>query len=375
MAGYLITLNDETSLRNCIYTGTYSTILKAPRFNSWQINHEGTFADYLSMNENDYVFFFIQRRIYGIGRLKKIGYDCKYLNFIGADSPSGNDTPEANQRLLQYGSSENRCFCLFEPAPAFFKNGVDMDEVLQHRDCPFRSLRTLWKLSFIKLDDDESAALFSIILRHNECNIRNETEHYAFNPLYHETLALNDLTPYRLSYAQIVDACKSQRTTALKHEMAIEATLCEKLTHEGVEPFGQWDYISHQVAASPFKPVDYMDKMDIFGYRFIQGFKVVSKYLIAELKKDAATIDVVGQIMKYVDWVADEYVNGDYSMIEAFIVANDFSDEVIDSVRQHCIRNFNKGFRPTQFCTWNSVKLVKYDATDGNILFTEINVR
>lgn len=27
-------------------------------------------------------------------------------------------------------------------------------------------------------------------------------------------------------------------------------------------PFGTWDYVSHQVAASPFKPIDYMDKND-----------------------------------------------------------------------------------------------------------------
>ena len=85
MAGYLITLSDEQSLENCIRTGTYSTILNSPRFDSWGGNHEGTFADYLSMNENDLVFFFIKRKIYGCGKLKSISGDCKFLNYQNAD--------------------------------------------------------------------------------------------------------------------------------------------------------------------------------------------------------------------------------------------------------------------------------------------------
>lgn len=45
MAGYLITLNDERLLEECMRTGSYSTILHSPRYGSWGVNHEGTFAD------------------------------------------------------------------------------------------------------------------------------------------------------------------------------------------------------------------------------------------------------------------------------------------------------------------------------------------
>lgn len=373
MAGYLITLNDEQSLANCIRTGSYSTILNPPRFNSWGISHEGTFADYLSMNENDLVFFFIKRKIYGCGRLINIGDDCKYLNYQNADDPSGDTDANYHDHLLQYGTSQNRCFCLFEPAPFFFKDGVDMDEVLQNTACPFHSVRTLWKLSFIKLDDDESDALFGIILKHNENHLLRNHTHFEFDSSYHASLALRRLEVYHLSYAAIINSCKSQ-DASLKHEMALEAALCEKLSHEDIKPFGRWDYISHQVAASPFKPVDYMDKMDVFGYRYIPGYRVKSRYLIVELKKDAATIDVVEQIMKYIDWVADEYANGDYSMIEAYVVAFEFSDEIKHAVKEYCIRKFNKGFRPTQFCTWNRISLVKYKIIDGDIEFEVVNV-
>lgn len=373
MAGYLITLNDERSLEECIRTGSYSTILHSPRYGSWGVNHEGTFADYISMKENDRIFFFIRRKIYGCGKLRKINGDCKYLNYIAADQPDGDTEENYKSHLLDYGSSENRCFCLFEPSPAFFKEGVDMDEVLQSKECPFHSVRTLWKLSFIKMDDEESDALFGIILKHNEENIDNAQLHFLFDKKYHTSLQAKRLEAYHLSYTSLINSCRTGNV--LRHEMAIEATMCGKLIHETTSPFGKWDYISHQVAASPFKPVDYMDKMDIFGYRYIPGYSIKSKYIIAELKKDSATIEVVEQIMKYVDWVADEYSNGDYSMIEAYIVASDFSPEIKQAVKNYCIRNFNKGFRPTKFCTWDFVKLVKYDAIENDLEFEIVDAK
>ena len=168
----------------------------------------------------------------------------------------------------------------------------------------------------------------------------------------------------------LISSCKSDNT--LKHEMALEAAMCEILTKEDRYPFGKWDYISHQVAASPFKPVDYMDMMDIFGYRYIPNYKIKSKYLIAELKKDAASIDIVEQIMKYVDWVANEYANKDYSMIEAYLVAADFSSEVIDLVKKNCIRNYTKGVRPAEFRIWNNLKLVRYRVQEDDIEFVVV---
>ena len=49
--------------------------------------------------------------------------------------------------------------------------------------------------------------------------------------------------------------------------MAIEAGLIHQLSikdPQTCEIFGTWDYLSHQFIASPFKPIDYMDKMDLF---------------------------------------------------------------------------------------------------------------
>jgi hypothetical protein len=66
--------------------------------------------------------------------------------------------------------------------------------------------------------------------------------------------------------------------TKIRHEMAIEAGVVDYIKNTPNGAFGKWDYLLHQVVASPFKPVDYMDKMDVFGYRFIPSFSTISKY-------------------------------------------------------------------------------------------------
>lgn len=371
MAGYLITLNDEIALEKIINNGVYSTIMSSPAYSKWGLSHEGTFADYLSMKDGDWIFFFIKRRIYGCGKLVNIKSDCKYLNYIDAGIPcADNSESYSKTHLLSYGSSANRCFCTFVPSPAFFKKGIDMDEVLQNKENSFRSIRTLWKLSFIKMDDDESSALFRVILKNNEYVINDTSAQFTHDSSFHKQLEALNLDEYRLQRKFLIKDCRKRNL--LRHEMALEASLCEILTTENRAPFGKWDYVSHQVSASPLKPVDYMDKMDIFGYRYIPGYKVKSKFLIAELKKDVATRNVVEQIMKYVDWVANEYANKDYSMIEAFIIASSFDSTVISLVKNYAIRNYTKGFRPTEFCIWDCLKMVRYEVVDDDVVFSEI---
>lgn len=372
MAGYIMNLDSLESLKECIKTGTYSTNLSNPKNNTWNKQQEGTFADYFSMKENDSIYFFIKRKIYGIGKIVSVNMDCKYLNYIGSDNPT---VPTINEYkgsnpLLPYASRNNRCFCTFEPSPYFFMNGVDMDDALNSNPSKFRMLRAMWKLSFVKIDDEENQALLDIILKRNEEEIFIGKRVFNFSKKMHSDINGKVSADYRLSSYRLLS--NSANGKFIKHEMAIEAALCELLVSENDTPFGKWDYISHQVVASPFKAIDYMDKMDVFGYRCIEGYNTRSKYLVIEIKKDAADSEVIEQIMKYVDWIQSEYAFGDYSMIEAFIVASDFSQEVIERRDKECIRNFTKGYRPTVSCTWNFVKLVKYSYENNKLNFKVI---
>lgn len=372
MAGYIMTLDSLESLKECVQTGIYSTKLSDPKNGYWNKQHEGTFADYLSMKENDNIYFFIKRKIYGIGKLVNIKLDCKYLNYIGADYPvvPSVKTYKESIPLLPKGNKSNRCLCTFVPLPYFFMDGIDMDEALNSNPSKFRMLRALWKLSFIKIDDEENQALIDIILKRNEAVLFKKDRIFSFTNKVHNKIENRVLSDHGLNSKKLL--MTSSNGKLIKHEMAIEAALCELLIADNYSPFGKWDYISHQVVASPFKAIDYMDKMDIFGYRYIKGYSIRSKYLVIEVKKDKAAVDVIEQIMKYVDWIRSEYAFGDYSMIEAYVIASEFTDEVIRRRDMECIRNFTKGYRPTIACKWNFVKLIQYFYEDGKLNFKKI---
>lgn len=360
MAGYIMTLDSLDSLKACIKNGTYSTNLSEPN-GKWRTHHEGTFADFLSMRSGDNIYFFIKRKIYGIGTITDIKSDCKFLNYIGADEPmaySNKDYIDRNP-ILENATEKNRCFCIFKPTPYFFGKGVDMDDALNSNPTAFKMLRAMWKVSFIKVDDIENQALMDIILKRNEQQIVLGRDAFVVDKGIQEKIEGRLTDAYRLTSRKILESCAEGKI--IKHEMAIEAALCELLIHENKTLFGRWDYVSHQVVASPFKAIDYMDKMDIFGYRFIPGYKTKSKYLVIEIKKDIANTDVLEQIMKYVDWIQSEYAYGDYSMIEAYVVAVGFLNEVIERKKEECIRYFTKGYRPAMPCVWSSLKLIEYE--------------
>lgn len=366
MAGYLITISEIESLTCCFEEGIYSTRVNQPKNDKWLINHEGTFADYANMKAGDNIYFFNKRKIYGIGVLVKRGYDCKYVNFPEASKPSKYSYKEIRKELLiDFGedSGNYRWICCFEPAPLFFKQGIDMDDVLASNPSKFKMVRALWKLSFIKLDDEENKALKDLILFRNRELLEKEVKQKDSCFSYKGRDNLAEVSKdYYLTPKDIISSCANG--VRLTHEMAIEAGLVYELTENKKTVFGKWDYISHQVIASPFKPIDYMDKIDVFGYRYLDGYETVSDFLIAELKKDEANLETLNQIMKYVDWVCAEYALNDYSRIEAYIVAAEFSDEIIAKSKEICVRNFTVGVRPSIASRWSNINFIKYRYND-----------
>lgn len=362
MAGYIFSINKKESLEDAIINGVYSTIINLPKNNIWTQSHEGTFADYITMKEGDNVYFFHNRKIYGIGTLININDDCKFLNFPGSDLPSNYSFSRIKKSVILNKSAKNiknRMLCVYKPSPHFFKNGVDMDEVLAYNPGKFKMLRAFWRLSFIKIDDEENKALTDVILKNNECDIGVKTKIYSTSTKIHDRVKKIATKKYEVKSDNILDSCKGNNND-VRHEMALEAGILDYISNRRTDIFGYWDYISHQVVASPFKPVDYMDKMDIFGYKYISGYTTISKYLTIEIKKEFALPEDIHQIMKYVDWINQEYSFGDYNMIKAFLVAHDFPDEVLKTKIEVAKRNFIKGRRPVQSMTWSDLRLIKY---------------
>lgn len=375
MAGYIFNLDSEKSLIKCIKDGVYSTNLSQPKNSLWKIHHEGTFTDYLSMKQGDNVYFFINRKIYGIGELVNIEFDCKFLNYPNADIPNVPIYDYIKDIMLLNDTEatiNNRCVCTFKPAPFFFNTGIDMDDVLSSNPNDFKMLRAFWKVSFIKIDNQENKALTDIILKRNEEYLIGNKGTFNFDDSLQLSISNKLSNEYKLGSQNILKY--SSKDKIIRHEMAIESHIADIISQDENSIFGKWDYVSHQVIASPFKPIDYMDKMDLFGYRYISGFDTISKYLLVEIKKDEAKLDVIDQVMKYVDWINQEYAHGDYYMINAFIVAFDFPEEVINYKNQMCKRNYIRGRRPTIADEWSNVRLIKYRFNNltNNLEFEEI---
>jgi len=368
VAGYIFSLDNLDSLNLYTQNGVYATKLSPPT-RLWGTHHEGTFADYATMQKGDNIYFFIKRKIYGVGKLVSLGSDCKFFNFPEAGQPQQFDYSKVKSKLLWNEgdfSVNQRCVCIFEPDPYFFKTGIDMDDVLSSNPSAFKMLRAFWKLSFIKFDDDENQAFRDIVLKRNQeilANPGKKDSIFEFQPS-HQQIIERLSAEYELSSGMlsILESCANEER--LRHEMAVEAGILHQLSVKDTQTckvFGEWDYLSHQVIASPFKPIDYMDKMDLFGYTYLPKFKPTkSHFLVGEIKKDAAKQEDVDQLLKYIDWVKDEYCFGDYSMINAFLIASEFDEGVAQHKRTVGVRKYTVGVRPAQSLEWNNVKLVEY---------------
>jgi hypothetical protein len=383
MPGYLFNLDKVKSLEMYINSGVYSTKLSDPS-GSWKRHHEATFADYATMKTGDNVYFFIDRKIYGIGELVDVDGDCKFCNFPNASSPRAVEYNEVKPVLLwdegQF-SKDQRWLCTFKPSPCFFSDGIDMDDVLTSNPGAFKMLRAFWKLSFVKFDDAENQAFKDVILRSNQESLSgplNQTNVFPsdYIPAHRRIKAKLASANYALDVCPILSACADGKS--FLHEMALEAGILYQLSYADphtVDTFGQWDYLYHQVIASPFKPIDYMDKMDVFGYSYITGFDPTkSRFLVIENKKDPAQGADIEQLLKYVDWVKDEYCFGDYSMIHAFLVAQEFPKAAVDHKRAVASRKYTVGRRPAKSLEWCNLKLVKYefDADKGRVRFRTV---
>jgi hypothetical protein len=295
---------------------------------------------------------------------------CSFVNFPGASVPVVPAYEDVKTEMLRDegpGSINQRWLCTFAGDPGIFVKGVDIDDVLASDPQAFKSLRAMQSVSFARMDDRETQSLRDAILRENaEWLDHGVLTGGAFednSTVTHESLATRMTPAHKLDAAPLLHACALG--TYLKHEMALEAGLVSQLVNAEAgttSVFGTWDYVTHQVLASPFKPLSWADRMDVFGYSYLEGFEPTrSKFLVVEAKKDAATVDVVDQVMKYVDWVRDEYGGGDYSTIEAFVVASSFPQAVVDHAIEGGRRIHTVGRRPAVVKEWSQLTLVVYE--------------
>lgn len=388
MAGYVFSVSKDgwkEFCENCLRFGFFTPftsfiseeIMQPQKVTSRKKKNQilaSTYGDFITMRPGDNIYFLSQRKIYGIGKAIKIGLDCKYDNYYNASAllPNCRITPK---NYLTTEDSRARWVCLFVPAPYFFMKGADMDDVLRYRPNSFKALRTFEELTFIKIDDEENRALKEYISLINEPSYENiENMAFGFNDAVHQRLKSMELDDYVMDLKKSLD--DQENKEYVFSEMLIESILMQSIINDETQVFGRWDYLSHQLIASPFKPLTWIDTMDVFGYRYSENYnespKLITKYLLIELKKGAINAESVKQTMQYVDWICSEYASGDYSRIEAYVVGNRVVNNIDKVITDSCQRTFILETHPVKPAKWSGLKLIKY-RIDNGISFEEIN--
>lgn len=351
----------EEALKCCVKDGVYSTLIK-----SNSCAKIATRADYIGMRPGDNIYFFFNRCIYGIGEILGIDNVCAFSN------------PKDNA-LYEFNDNEVHPYlCLFKAAPHFFKDGVDMDDVLMSNPATFRKLRFFHQRSFIQLDDAENLALKTFIIQKHEQDLGDydyHNHHDASNQenTYEQIKEKFQKEPsnYTLNAAEIFKQGAKTKSSPnkIKSETYVEGLILD-YTKRANGLLGYWDFIARQYPASPAKPSEYVDYMDLFGYRYVKGYKqdrIISKYVIIEIKSDEINEDAVLQVMKYVDWVCREFAHNDYSMIEAYVVGYSLKPGALDDKTLYT-RNYiksskhnaNRGIDVETGC-WQEVKYISYE--------------
>jgi len=257
-----------------------------------------------------------------------------------------------------------------------------MDEVLQSDvKGVVRVLPAFEGVSFIKVESEEAKVILDLLMRRNEQVLNGEIprERGIFpdesEDVHSSVLQRGrDLEEYLIDIDALVTRYADQRAGSLRHEALVQAWLANAITNNlpsVTSIFGSWDFVANQVPASPHKPTRWMDRMDMFGLveRSLAEdvAPTVTRYKMVEVKKDAVrNIETVDQVMKYVAWVAHTRAGGDYGPVDAYIVANGYSDEVIDCVMNgRAARDYILPRRPYHPERWDRLTLVRYQYIGG----------
>ncbi len=381
MAGYVFTIGGKSekekkeAIEKAVKIGLFSSHIKMRNRNGTLLPLKDrndllsrVLADYLTMKEGDNIYFFAHRKIYGVGVLfSPENVDACYIsNYPSACDFEKTEIP-AEEKAFYLQQPEYRWVCIFKPEgnkKCLFENGVAMDDVLQYKPQSFRMLRALEGASFIKNDDEENAALKEFIYLKNA---KSKSSNFKYTPKEQSKRisAIGRFNSYQVGLSYI-NQNHIDSTGDMDLEILVEANVIQKLNKEG------WDYISHQVIASPFKPVKWMKRMDVFAYKYLSNYpdspRPIEKYLVIEIKKGKGNADTVLQVMHYVDWICKEYANGDYGRVSAQLICKDYTEylkienikdkkpELAEAIkRQYIIQT-----EPLLSEMWNDLKLFTY---------------
>jgi len=378
MAGVIINLSGAEARERYSTGGAYS-YRQARRDEGragWGTAQEMAIADYLALAAGDLVFFFENRRIFGVGRIVRMPATTRAVlcNYAASwDLSRRPGAPYLWEDEPEDDLADHPFVVFFEPEPAWFREGIDMDEALASDTHGYvKQLPFFAGLSFALLDDFEAAHLAALIRKANLSGEAYPEGHHSVHDRARDCLAARP-SVFDIDVDDFVRQYSEQGL--LRHEALLEAWLVDAFRNRwglvsGVVGRERCPtFVGHQIPASPFKPHEYIDRIDLLAYDIERPtphspIPVTHSYLLAELKRDAATVDDVRQTLKYVDWVAHEHQGGDYAGISAMMVSAGYPDSVRAVAHSEGRREYVRPRRPYDTNTWQSLRLVTYTVSD-----------
>lgn len=179
------------------------------------------------------IYIFIDRKIYGIGKAVAINGKVVHLNYPESIFPQPKTYGINNQSLIK--DNDVRFVVTFKPFPLFFERGIDMDVALSSKPSAFRTLRAMWGVSFIKLNDEENSALFDIILRENKNYFFISEGLFHSSEKFKEIEKKLSLESYNFEVSDLLK--QNSNKNKIKHEMTIEAYIVEQLSKGNLKSY------------------------------------------------------------------------------------------------------------------------------------------
>jgi hypothetical protein len=321
------------------------------RQTQWSSVQLETFSDYATIRPGDRVFFFKNRRIYGVGRVvcRTGSHSGAYLNYPSAHLPAPTE-PDPTAALIGPSIDPEwkrvRVTVHFVPEPQFFSQGIDMDEVLASPGADAAwGLRFFAGRSFAQLGEAETRLLVNAFER-RFANEPGGPDAYRVpgrsQPEITDRLDSSDAQPFSMSSLVLANESWLVSAGVVRREAALHGLLVESAFDERSLLYRP-DRLDtfHELPASPPKPPAYADWIDVVATSSYPGRSTESSpgavhFDVIEAKSDrlaGRTEDAfdaaVSQLMKYVDFISVHYAGGNYSAVDAFFVAAGFSDAVL----------------------------------------------
>lgn len=420
MKGFVFSLGGDKPIDEILTRGLFGVWQPNPyradrtdadwRRDRWSREQISTFADYLTINPGDLIFFFRDRMIYGIAEAISLedtpGGNCALLNYPDSHLPSPADPNGRFDGLITKDDEAYwkyiRVVVPFVPSPLMFKEGIDMDEVLGAPGCEFFWGLRFWQgFSFKQLTSHEASFLKEAFMRRfanadnvtiaeysteGEKALRTRLRCKDYGHLSLRDLVLRQPDAYFNDYGG--------RSERFRYESMLKGLLIEHIRrgYDSLGPLSKQGVVDvyHELAASPPKPPVWADKIDIMvAARYSADVDIHVTYDIIELKIDEMSVGPIqtfdkqiSQLMKYVDFISSNWCGGNYGAVRAFYIARGYSRQAIKEIEMAKERGYTitrnyvlnpRERQPTR--KWDGLNFLKYEwnHNDGLLMLKEFD--